>query len=315
MPIYSKPYLSLPDQLAKLKSRGLKVTDDDEAIQCLHRNGYYRLSAYWYLFRQINLGERSDKFLDDSYFNHARDLYVFDKRIKLLLLDAIERIEIAVRVEISLQLGKIDPFAYTNPRLFHTAFTTLDRRTGRIKHREWLIKFDAMVARSRDEFVLHHKRKYGDTSPLPIWIAIELWDFGMLSHLFSGMKVKDRELVSSRFMVPDWQLMESWLRCLNYVRNVIAHHGRLWNLSLADNPKLPTMGLMPEFDMLLTIPNVNTRLYSICCILSHLSRVINPSSTWTKQLVALVVQFPAMPHANIHHMGFPANWQGTDFWK
>ena len=77
---------------------------------------------------------------------------------------------------------------------------------------------------------------------MPIWIAIELWDFGTLSRAFKGMQNRDQVDVATRFQVPDWLLMESWLRTLNYVRNVIAHHGRLWNLSLSVNPRLPRRG-------------------------------------------------------------------------
>lgn len=96
---YSKPWLSLPNQLALLKRRGLLVQDDAASIECLHRNGYYRLSAYWYPFREIAAGQRTDLFLPDSRFEDARNLYVFDKEFKLHLLDALERVEIAVRVE------------------------------------------------------------------------------------------------------------------------------------------------------------------------------------------------------------------------
>ena len=222
---YSKPYLPLPDQLSLLKQRGLQVADDAAALDCLHRNGYYRLSAYWYPFREISAGRRSDTFLKGSHFEDAVKLYGFDKNFKLLLLDALERVEIAVRAEIALLLGARDPFAHTNPSLFHPRFVSGQPPHGISKHREWLDKLDKQVMRSRDEFILHYERQYGSRSPLPIWIAIELWDFGMLSHFFGGLQIKDREAIAGRFSVPDWRLMESWLWSLNYVRNVIAHHG------------------------------------------------------------------------------------------
>lgn len=109
--------------------------------------------------------------------------------------------------------------------------------------------------------------------------------------------------------------MQSWLRSLNYVRNVIAHHGRLWNLSLADNPSLPGLGGMDDFDALVPLPNVNTRIYSICCILCHFSRVVNSQSWWPLDLTELIEDFPAMPHANTENMGFPPDWQSHGFWN
>lgn len=312
---YRKPYLSLPDQLSLLKQRGLQVADDAAAEDCLHRNGYYRLSAYWYPFREIKAGRRGDTFLPNSHFENAVKLYDFDKQFKLLLLDALERVEIAVRAEIALLLGKRDPVAHTNPSLLHPRFTSVRSADGTFQYDKWRGKFDKQVARSRDEFILHYERQYGSRSPLPIWIAIELWDFGMLSRFFWGLKVKDREAIAARFSVPDWQLMESWLWSLNDIRNVIAHHGRLWNSNLSQNPKLPRRGQMPTFDVLLPLPNAGTRIYSICCILSHLSRVTNAASSWPVELKVLLAGFPVMPYAGVQDMGFPRDWQTHGFWK
>jgi abortive infection bacteriophage resistance protein len=117
---YTKPYLSLPDQVALLKFRGLKISDDNHAAACLRRNGYYRISGYLYPFRDLVSGVATDRFLPNSHFEDAMRLYVFDKRFKLLLLDALERVEIAMRAEIALTLGSVDPFAQYNRSLFHT---------------------------------------------------------------------------------------------------------------------------------------------------------------------------------------------------
>ena len=109
-------------------------------------------------------------------------LYVFDKRLKLLLLDALERVEIAARVEIALHLGQRDPFAHENPQSFHRQFTNRRLGSGGSGYDLWMEKFRKRVTQSRDEFALHYERQYGSRSPLPIWIAIELWDFGLLSN-------------------------------------------------------------------------------------------------------------------------------------
>lgn len=230
------------------------------------------------------------------------------------MLDAIERVEIATRAEIALHLGAQDTFAHVNPRFFRPSFTTPDA-SGRTKHQAWLHKFSEAVNRSKDEFVLRYERKYGVRSPLPIWIAIELWDFGLLSRFYSGLETAHCVAVAKSFSIPHWNLMKSWLRSLNYVRNVIAHHGRLWNLNLADNPSLPRRGVMADFDALVTMPYVGTRIYSICCILSHFSKVVNPQSDWPQHLAALIKSFPTMPYANVQDMGFPADWQNHNFWR
>lgn len=329
---YSKPHLSLRDQLTLLKSRGLDIADDNIALECLHRNGYYRLSAYWYPFRVIvpqvdsdgnplldkhgnALQKRSDQFLAGSTFENARELYVFDKKFKMLLLDAIERVEIAARAEISLTLGALDKFAHLNPAFFRPSFTTRLNTRGKTKYDEWLDKYYNSVRRSKDEFVRHHKKKYGSQSPLPIWIATELWDFGQLSHFYSGLNTPQCVSIAARFGIPDWRLMESWLRSINYIRNIIAHHGRLWNNALVIQPGLPAPGLISGFDVLLSNPTLNTRIYFICCILCYFSRMANSQSTWPQQLQGFINDFPLMPHVSIQDMGFPVDWQDHKFWK
>jgi abortive infection bacteriophage resistance protein len=310
---YTKQYLTLPRQLALLKTRGLQFTDDQKAMDCLHRNGYYRLSGYWYPFREIDLtGNHTDTFLPGSQFDHALDLYLFDKALKLLLLDGLERIEIAVRSEIATVLGRRDRFAHENRRRFDGQFTS---PFGVSKYDSWLSKYHQQVARSKDTFVKHYGDKYGKQGPLPIWIAIELWDFGLTSQAYSGMQFNDQLAVAARFSVPEPKLMESWLRCLNYVRNVIAHHGRLWNLNLNVTPSRPSLGQISEFDIWHSMPTVHTRVYGACCIVSYLSHTINPGAQWSANLKRHVRYFPAMPHANIQAMGFPTNWKTHDFWK
>ena len=173
------------------------------------------MSAYWYPFRVLaplldgqgkpqrdNRGNplhlRTDDFLPDSTFENAQARSLFDKKFKLWLLDAIERVEIAVRAEIALTLGRHDVFAHTNPRFFRLGYNTPNFQ-NRTKHQQWLDKFEEAVRRSKDEFVVHHEQKYGSRSPLPIWIAIELWDFGRLSHFYSGLETQYRVSVATRY--------------------------------------------------------------------------------------------------------------------
>ncbi len=312
MAFYTKPYLPLSDQLALIKSRGLQVADDADAIKCLHRNGYYRLSAYWFPFRKIVNRKKTDVFLDNSRFEDAVALYRFDKTFKMLLLDAIERVEIAVRVEVALVLGRQDAFAYMKPSLFRRNFSSSGSSPD--QYPKWIAKFNSLYQQSHADFVIHHKNRYGVNTPIPIWIAIELWNFGMLSYAFSGMRYRDQVAVAARFAILDWRLMANWLQRLNYIRNVIAHHGRLWNLDLS-SPQFPHHGAMPDFDVLLMLPNAHTRIYAICCILCYFTHVINPNSTWVDDLRRCIRAFPAMPHAGIQAMGFPSDWESHRIWR
>ena len=131
---YSKPWTSYEEQLDQLVSRGMQVGDRGLALDYLERIGYYRLSGYWFAFRErsgpiVLLGEggtkprkiKTDTLLFDQFkagatFQNAVDLYVFDKQLRLLTMDALERIEIALRVDVSHVQGRLDKFSYLKQR-------------------------------------------------------------------------------------------------------------------------------------------------------------------------------------------------------
>jgi abortive infection bacteriophage resistance protein len=323
MSTYNKPYRTYEQQLILLKSRGLEITNDNVALEYLRRLGYYRLSGYWYSCRQLIpmpvqqaksiRPQRKDEFMPGSRFQDAVELYVFDKKLRLLILDAIERVEVACRGDIAYLLGKKDRFAYNNPYLLHGNFTKkVDVKTGKTKYQEWLIKHDQLIQRSKEDFVEHYKMKYG--LPLPIWVAIELWDFGLLSTFYKGMTVQDKTDIAVKYGVPDFQVMESWLRCLNYVRNVVAHHSRLWNRNLIDQPKLPKKGEISAFDSFIGNVSITSRVYIVICILAHFMRYVCPRSSWKIRLANLIHSFPNVMHIGVQDMGFPKGWEQDEFW-
>jgi abortive infection bacteriophage resistance protein len=317
MSSYSKPFLSFEQQLALLKTRGLIVTDHQTAIDYLSRVGYYHLSAYWYSLRKRSPDQsapRLDTFIQNASFQHVAELYVFDKKLRLLILDAIERIEVALRVDIAYLLGEKDAFAHTRADLLHGNFTKkINTKTGKSRYQDWLTKHDELVKRSKEDFVRHYREKYG--FPLPIWVSVELWDFGLLSTFYQGMSIADKSIIANKYGITDCALMESWLRTLNFVRNVSAHHSRLWNKNLIDQPKMPKTGEISAFDPLLNQPNIASRLYGALCILVHFLAHLCPHSSWPTRLHELILSFPDIPNIGIQHMGFPANWEQHAFWQ
>ena len=97
---YSKPFKSLQDQAELLIKRGL-VGDKDEICKRLRYVGYYRLSAYWYPFRILVDGVRQDNLQPETTITKVWNHYRFDRRLRLLLLDAIERIEVAICIRLT----------------------------------------------------------------------------------------------------------------------------------------------------------------------------------------------------------------------
>ncbi|EDY87047.1 Abi family protein [gamma proteobacterium HTCC5015] len=309
--MYEKPWLSYREQLDKLKNRGLAVTDEPKALEYLERIGYYRLSGYWHPFRErsglfcpigkgIPKGKKTkpttaalDSFKSGSTFEAAVRLYVFDKKLRLLTLDALERIEVALRVDISHSLGKYDPFAYLNTDLLFEGFAKeADSRTGLPRHVDWMKKQATQIARSKEDFIKHNKNKYGH--PLPIWIACEVWDFNTLSELYDGMRPKDQDAIAEKYGVQNGRTLASWLRSLNYLRNVCAHHSRLWNRNIIDQPQKPPKGVVPEFDQAWESGNehIVARPFLLLCLCQKLLSGINPASSWWLRLAKLFEEFP-----------------------
>jgi abortive infection bacteriophage resistance protein len=330
---YDKPWQSYQDQLTQLTQRGLIVTDTDKALYYLERIGYYRLSGYWYPFRErsevccpltalngkkLKKGKVDrlvlDTFKPDACFKNAVDLYIFDKKLRLLVLDAIERIEIGLRVDISHTLGKECPFAYLKPELLFEGFAyKLNDQTGVTGHHQWIARHASLISRSKEEFIKHHKTKYG--LPLPIWVVCEIWDFGTLSTLFAGMTKAGQDRISSKYGVSDGQVLASWLRSLNYLRNVCAHHSRLWNRNIVDQPKLPRNGEVSWTDPFIGNSHGLARPFLLLCISKYLLTAINPSSTWGERLKQLLMDFPDLQHLglNLKGMGAIDNWEEWDW--
>jgi abortive infection bacteriophage resistance protein len=324
---YLKPWTSYAEQVDQLIARGLFVKDREKALDCLERIGYYRLSGYWFAFRErsgklVLLDEQGRKpkklkvetialepFKPGATFQNAVDLYIFDKQLRLLCMDALERIEIALRVDMSHTLGKLDPFAYLNPTLFHKDFSKkLDRDSGLPRHHEWLGKHAQLIGRSKEEFVRHNKSKYG--LPLAIWVACEVWDFGTMSTLFGGMREAEQDAIASQYGVGNGRIFATWLRSLNYLRNVCAHHSRLWNRNIVEQPRLPPASETPWVAPFETSDHARARCFLLLRLTCHLLRAINPNSSWPDRMKNHLLAFPELEHLglNLAGMGAPAAW-------
>ena len=319
---YNKPHLSIPDQLRLLEARGMTVDERARAERYLRRLGYYRRSGYWYPARQANytivdnqpVRTVTDTFQPGTTFERAVDLYVFDKRLRLLFLDALERIEVSLRVEAALLLSARDPIAHRNPNHLHGNFSKkVDPQTCMTHHARWLQRLDDNAAHSKEEFVERFQQKY--STPLPMWIAIELWDFGLLSRFIGGMQFADRATLAATYSIPRQDLLQSWVRNLNQVRNVCAHHSRLWNRVSVDYPKPPKPGDVPLLDHLAAAHFPLGRIYTTAAITQHFMRVVSPRSTWGTRFKDLIATFPTGPGIVLGHAGFPPDWDKLPLWS
>ena len=318
---YKRPWKTFDEQLKLLESRGMLVTERDSSLSYLERIGYYRLSAYWYPFRVFSFSQDSntgkitskatDVFAENTQFVNAVELYIFDKKLRLLVLDALERIEVSLRVDMAYLLGKQDAFAHQNIHCFHKKFAHKNTRNPRKNSFEvWQEKYSGLLSRSKEDFVKHYREKYDGN--LPIWVAVEIWDFGAMSQLFSLMKVPDQSAIAVKYGISDFRVFASWLRSLNYLRNLSAHHSRLWNRNIIDQPKLPEKGEVEWCDDFIGKPDLIAKPFLLLAITRHLLKVVCPNTSWDERLKAHLNDFPSSyteKNLSIDDMGASRNWK------
>lgn len=301
---YTKPALSFEEQAQRLIDRGLIVSNRQFLVNCLSNVNYYRLSAYWYTFKTVDHQTQEERFVPGTSFDIIWNRYTFDRELRLLIMDAIEYIEVAIlRTQMVEQFTRLHgPFGYCEIANFNPKFQLND-------HQKLLKEVDEAVARSREEFVSRFYRKYTSESRLPLWISVEVMTFGQLFTIFRSLNQVEQQSLSRRYDLFQ-PVLESWLHTINFTRNACAHHARLWNRDIPVSPKLPDRKNNPDFYGPTSIDN--KRIFAVLTLLNHLLAFIAPSSNWPESIKKLLNAYPNIP---INWMGFPANWQDNPLWQ
>ena len=297
---YPKQALSFSEQADRLLARGLRA-DRDTLVARLQSVNYYRLSAYWYTFRITN--DPDDRLIPNTTLDAVWDRYVFDRQLRLLVMDVIERVEVAVRT-----------YVVNRHVMRHGPFGYLDRKTLptiRVEdHRTFIDKIHQEAQRSREDFVLHYFGKYTQEHDLPLWMACELLTFGGTLTLFRHVETDIKREVALEFGVAD-KVLESWLITINFVRNICAHHGRLWNRGLGSKePAIPRKHKHPQWHVPVTV--ASDRMFGVLTILHYMLKQVATQSRWRDRLTGLFDKHPDVP---LRFMGFPENWMECPIWK
>lgn len=299
LPPYAKSALSFADQIALLQQRGMVIADPAVAEQKLASISYYRLSAYWYPFRlRDGAGNVQDQFEPGTTFESVLALYEFDRLLRLQVMDALERVEVAVRTSVTYRLGMAyGPFGHEDPANFHPQFN----------HGKWITGLRDETTRSSDAFVEHFQNRYAGFPALPIWMTTELISMGSLSFLYKGMASPDKKAVAADFGLHPKRLQD-WLHVLTYVRNVCAHHSRLWNRELAIRSQA-----MPEPEWSAPLMPRRDRVFCILLMLRYLLSQFGNGVSWRNACNTLLMPIAAVPRWR-NAMGMPANWMNHPYW-
>ncbi|WGS59675.1 Abi family protein [Vibrio lentus] len=337
MATFTKTAKTLDEQIAILQERGLTIRDPERAKRYLEVISFFRLSSYMRPFQIPH--DELHKFKAGAEFKSIVDLYAFDRELRLLMMDAIERVEVAVRATINNHMGikyqtddqNSGSHWYLNETLFRRDYghkkmlsdvehcqsrdhAQLLRDIQKIKKKNIAddIKEHHINNRIRESYPRFYQQTYQLPRLMPSWAMVEELTFGTISHIYKGLsKDADRKAIAKRFDTPQ-DVFQSWLHTLNFVRNCCAHHSRLWNRELSISPKSPNGEVWTLPDKLEPSQvRPKHRVYMVLLMLAHLMRQISPDSQWHNKVKALIVLHPSVPLAP---MGFPDGWQEHIFW-
>lgn len=315
-----KPFKSVDDQIAILQDRGMEICDDEFARRALREIGYYRLSGYSYPYRavQAETALLSDNFIEGTTIEKVVKLYRYDQELRAVTGLQLAKIEIVLRVMISHELGRVDPYIHLSPhKLGKKAWDKVNVRPTE-QYSEWLDKYSLSVVRSNEDSVIHYKKKYD--AILPVWVAVHVLDWGGLRLLYGFARDEQRKAIAQQLNISESQL-SSWLHCLNEVRNVCAHHGRLYSRTFPKSPMLTRedheLGFLRRF-VLDDAKEGNRKEKKGKCfaqftIIQYLLSKMNLEGI--NDLPHLLHKFPEVSPVSVKDLGVPENWEELPLWN
>ena len=288
---------STDDQIQDLVDRGMAVPDRDFAARCLTHVGYHRLVSYW---RPFQVAETTDaKFHQDTRFSHVMACYMFDQRLRSLLLEALSYVEISVRNQWSQKLvlrSAKREFAHLDSALFKPKFYSsnlqeLERNYNQIRTRD--------------------KRPFRDVN---VWDVAPTMSFGNLSKWYASLADRSiRQSISDNYGF-DEVTFRSVLRHLTSIRNTCAHHERIWNLTINPGLRIPQKLSGSEELANAFHAGAKGKIYNALVIIVHMVEIITPNGDWPERLLALknANAYASIPETNL---GFPPDWTEFPIWK
>lgn len=300
--IYNKSAKTFDEQLEKFKQRGLEIEDEEFAKFQLSTIGYYRLTGYWW---SMLADKKKRLFKPNSKFSNIINIYNFDKELRILLFDVIESIEISFRTKL----------------IYHTSLETspwwfedISNFKNEVHFVSNLESIDRELTQTKENFIKEHYKKYtSDERRPPAWKTLEITSFGTISKLYHNLanKIKSKNIIAMEFGAVNHYYLRTWLQSITQIRNIIAHHGRLWNKNLPGTPKLLSK---PPFPWLINVPDSTEfyKLYTHLCLMKYLLNIIKPNNSFTNDLMLL---FDKYNNIDQSALGMKKDWFNEPLWK
>ena len=296
----NKKSRTIEEQIELLKSRGMLIKDEQSATFYLNHISYFRLKAYWW---DMQADREKHIFAPGSCFEDVIARYHFDRQLRLILFDAIEFIEIALRTKLIYHFSQ----AYGGLWYLDDSLV-IDKK----KHNENVADLQSEFARNGEHFAKDFRTKHPNENP-DAWIIFEVATFSTLSKIYSNLKAElpQKSLVTHEFGLNSVGELSSWLAAISYLRNVIAHHSRMFGRDILKRPVLPKKPRRQWLQSAVT-PVQEKKPFVAISTMVYLCNAINPNNEIKNKLIKLFNNNPTIP---IYKLGFFNNWQNEPLWN
>lgn len=293
---YTKPPLTIESQIELLKNRWLIFSDEEYAKGFLNRVSYYRLSAYMRFF----LSDDKETFRDKIKFKDITNLYNFDSDLKILLLEALETIEIDFKTQIT---NILSTKYWTGFRFMdEDNFNSKEEFINIIKH----IESEIEKNKENSMPIKHYYDNYTSPKYPPCRMLMQIMSFWNVCSLYKALSKLDKIVIAKRYWLR-FQQIESRMVCLSYLRNICAHSDRVWNRQMKKN--MTTKWIRQYSDKW-------NKLFTYLVVICYLFWNINPTafSERMKKLIKGITKSNTI-NSKVKYMWFPDNRQNILSWK
>jgi len=297
----NKPAYTLQQQIGLLKSRGLTFRNENAASEKLSTISYYRLKGYWW---DMQDDFQNHTFTQDTIFEDIVERYDFDKKLRQILFDAVESIEVTLRSKMIYHLSlKHGGLWYLDASLF----------IDKVRHQNHLSDLKKEFNRSHEIFAQDHRNRC-QGKDADAWKIFEVASFGTLSKFYKNLQhqLPEKLTIANEFGLNRQSELSSWLEAISYVRNIVAHHSRLWNRNMV---RTPIFNLNNPVGAWFQQPLNNVQIKKPFLIISCMVYLCDRIGTQHSIKSNVLNLFATYPNVPIYKMGFLNNWENEALWS
>lgn len=291
--------------LTKLVETGLVVDDDpgspnskEKASHYVARVGIDRFEIY---FRSLQ--KHSQNGPDPKIpLNDVLKIYKFDRRLRLLTLDALERIEVTTKALICCDMAEKYGQAWLKEKRCGVPWALRKEIVSNI--------IRVVRIRSGEELNFSEAVRLSDQG-----LASDAMSFGQMSKLLGYLQADGQQLVSGMFR-SNPKAFSSWLRTLTHVRNDCAHHMVLWDKRYVTRPRIPG-SISRQFGDITPPPDFNAHYFGHATLIYYLVQGVARNTRWHQRIYDLLNSRDVIPdHIDVFSiMKFPPEWHQMPLWR